>query len=71
MTKKLPRDPNQRAKAIMEMAFTDEKDLRSAAAAAMGKKGGAARAKALTAEKRKEISQKAIKARWDKAKDNT
>jgi hypothetical protein len=31
-----------------------------------GKKGGPARAKALTAQKRREIAQKAARMRWDK-----
>jgi hypothetical protein len=33
-------------------------------AAALGKKGGVARAKALSAEKRSEIAKKAAKSRW-------
>ena len=36
----------------------------SAAAAAMGRKGGPARAKSLTAKRRKEIAIKAAKTRW-------
>lgn len=36
----------------------------SAAAAAMGRKGGPARAKSLTAKRRKEIASDAAKARW-------
>jgi hypothetical protein len=36
----------------------------SAAAAAMGRKGGPARAKKLTAKQRKEIAVKAAEARW-------
>jgi hypothetical protein len=36
----------------------------SAAAAAMGRKGGPARAKSLTAKRRKEIASEAAKARW-------
>ena len=35
-------------------------------AAALGKKGGAARAKALTPKKRKEIAKKAAASRWKK-----
>ncbi len=35
-------------------------------AQAMGKKGGKARAMSLTPARRKEIAQKAVKARWDK-----
>jgi hypothetical protein len=33
-----------------------------------GSKGGKIRAERLTAERRKEIARKAVKARWDKAK---
>jgi hypothetical protein len=33
-----------------------------------GSKGGKIRAERLTAERRKEIAQKAIKARWDKVR---
>jgi hypothetical protein len=33
-----------------------------------GSKGGKIRAERLTAERRKEIAQKAVKARWDKAR---
>ena len=36
----------------------------SAAAAAMGRKGGPARAKALTKERRREIARKAAQKRW-------
>jgi hypothetical protein len=37
----------------------------------MGKKGGKARAQKLSAERRKEIALKAIRARWAKAKKVT
>jgi hypothetical protein len=40
----------------------------SAAAAAMGRKGGPARAKALTAKRRKEIAAKAAATRWAEKK---
>lgn len=45
----------------------------SAAAAAMGRKGGPARAKSLTAKRRKEIASEAAKTRWadKKASVNT
>ncbi|HKV43535.1 MAG TPA: hypothetical protein VJT32_02485 [bacterium] len=36
--------------------------------AAMAKKGGQARAKALTAKRRREIARKAVVARWKRAK---
>jgi hypothetical protein len=39
-------------------------DGKDPAAKAMGKKGGAARAKSLTAERRQEIAKKAASARW-------
>jgi hypothetical protein len=35
----------------------------------MGKVGGRARAKALTAEERQEIARNAIKARWDRVRE--
>jgi hypothetical protein len=41
-------------------------DGKNAAAKALGAKGGAARAKAMTAEKRAEIARKAAEARWEK-----
>ena len=36
--------------------------------ASLGRKGGPARAKALSPERRKEIAKKAIQARWEKDK---
>lgn len=41
-----------------------EDDGKDPAAKALGKKGGAARAKKLTAEQRSEIARKAAKKRW-------
>lgn len=38
------------------------------AAVALGRKGGKARAKALTAKERSEAARAAVKARWGKAK---
>lgn len=61
----LPRDPNQRAKAVMEQAFQPKAE-KNPAAVAMGKLGGAARAAALTDKKKSEIAKKAAKARWNK-----
>lgn len=66
-------DLNQLAKSIVDQA-TDEEPKRpeetkkNPAAVALGRlggiKGGAARAKKLTAEERSEIAKKAAKARW-------
>jgi hypothetical protein len=39
---------------------------KAAAAAALGKRGGAARAKSLTAEQRREIARKGAASRWKK-----
>ncbi len=75
---KRPRDTNQLAKLIVDMAtgeappdtVTDEG--KNPAAVALGRlggqKGGAARAKALSAAERKKIAQRAAKARWGKKK---
>jgi len=75
--KKLPKDSNQRAKAIVDLATGQTEsteytsDGKNAAAVALGKKGGKiggpARAKALSAKRRKEIAQKAAAARWHKS----
>ena len=75
MTKpKRPRDTNQLAKMIVDIAtgeceepiVADDKDP---AAVALGRKGGLkggdARAKKLTAKQRSEIAKKAARARWD------
>lgn len=75
---KRPRDPNQLGKFILDVV-TGEKELpekqpdgKNPAAVALGRlgglKGGKARAKKLSAKRRKEIAQKAIKARWAKKK---
>lgn len=62
-----PADLNKRAFAIVQIA-TGEADepARSQTARKAGKAGGPARAKALSAEKRKEIAAKAATARWRK-----
>ncbi len=78
MTKR-PRDPNQLAKLIADIAtgeaedriFTD--DGRDLAAVIMGRlgglKGGKARAEKLTSERRREIAVKAAQSRWKKTGD--
>jgi hypothetical protein len=76
MTKhpKRPRDFNQAAKLVVDIASglvedrgpTPEERGKDPAAAAMGKRGGAARARKLTEGRRKEIAQKAAATRWRK-----
>jgi len=76
MTKrpKRPRDPAQLAKLIVDIATgevedrppTPEERGKDPAAAAMGRKGGAARAKKLSGTRRKEIAKRAAASRWTK-----
>jgi hypothetical protein len=70
---KRPRDPNQLAKLIVDMATGEalpetKVDGKNPAAVALGRqgglKGGKARAKSLSAKRRAEIAKKAAKARW-------
>jgi hypothetical protein len=67
---KRPRDPIQLAKLVGDIATghaTDSRDDgKSAAAAELGRKGGAARRDSLTAEQRSEIAKKAAQGRWKK-----
>lgn len=72
-----PRDPNQLAKMIVDIAtgeITEPASPKNPAAVELGRlgglKGGKARAEALTPERRKEIAKKAIAARWGKRTDN-
>jgi hypothetical protein len=51
---------------IEDRAPTSEEQGKDPAAAALGKKGGAARAKSMTSEQRAEIARKAARARWNK-----
>ena len=70
---KRPRDPNQRAKLIVDIA-TGESDepkaprAKNPAAVELGRlggaKGGKARATVLSAKKRSEIARRAAQARW-------
>lgn len=71
----MPRDLNQLASKIAKIATGEEKppdenEGKNPAAVALGRlgglKGGKARAKKLSAEKRKEIAKKAARKRWDK-----
>lgn len=70
---KRPRDPNQLAKLITQIATGEADDLKTddgknPAAVALGRKGGlkggAARASKLTPARRAEIAAKAAKVRW-------
>ncbi len=49
-----------------EIEDTVEDDGKDPAAKALGKKGGAARAKSMTPERRAEIARKAAESRWRK-----
>jgi len=72
-----PRDANQLAKLIVDLSVGEAEETetlppddtgKDPAAVALGRrgglKGGAARAKALSSKRRKEIAQRAAKARW-------
>ena len=70
-TPKRPRDANQLAKLVLDIATGEEPDAmpeedapKLLAAVKRGRKGGKARSKALTAEERSEIARKAAEARW-------
>jgi hypothetical protein len=75
---KRPRDPNQLAKSIIDIATgqkpdrdpTPEEQGKDPAAVALGRKGGlkggAARAASLTPKQRAEIAKKAAATRWKK-----
>ena len=75
-TPKRPRDPNQLAKLIADIATGEQKDRlltedgRDIAAVMMGRlgglKGGRARADSLSPEERQNIARKAATARWGK-----
>jgi hypothetical protein len=68
---KRPRDPAQLAKLIVDIARgeiedrapTPEEEGKDPAAVALGKKGGSARAKSVSADRRAEIASKAAKSR--------
>jgi hypothetical protein len=73
---KRPRDPNQLAKLVADIAAGNIEDMpvlddgRDLAAVMLGRrgglKGGRARAEKLSPERRKEIAQAAAAARWGK-----
>lgn len=64
-----PADTNAAAVLVAKIATGDADDVttgngKNAAAVALGRMGGKARAAGLSARKRKEIAKKAAKARW-------
>lgn len=70
---KRPRDPNQLAQFIAQIATGEKSDTPPPATSPMGElgragglKGGKARAEALTPEQRSEIAKKAAAKRWAK-----
>jgi hypothetical protein len=65
---KRPADVIGNAVRVMRIATGEETDDAAPAnpAAEMGRKGGQARAKALTAEQRREIAKKGAASRWSK-----
>jgi hypothetical protein len=68
-----PRDPNQLAKSIIDIATgekpdrdpTPEEQGKKAVAGTSGSKGGKLRAALLSPEERQRIARKAAKARWE------
>jgi len=72
--RKRPRDFSQAAKLVVDVATgqvedrepTPEEQGKDPAAAALGRKGGAARAKSMTPERRAEIARKGAQKRWAK-----
>lgn len=77
-TPKRPRDTNQLAKFIVDLATGEveepkEESTKNPAAVALGKlgglKGGKARAAKLTPEQRSEIAKKGAAKRWEKKED--
>lgn len=67
-TPKRPRDANQLAKMIVDIASGQEADAppKDEAAVALGRKGGKKRAENMTPERRAEIARKAAEKRWSR-----
>jgi hypothetical protein len=68
---KRPRDPNQLAKLLLDLATGDATESAATKKAVPGraiggKAGGAARAKILSPSKKAEIAKKAAQKRWEK-----
>lgn len=67
---KRPRDANQLAKSIVDIATGQAEEVKPKAKGQQlgGKKGGASRAKSLTSAERSEIARIAAAARWKKSR---
>ncbi len=69
-----PRDPVQLGKLMVDIMTGEVPDAvddgKDAGAAAMGKKGAAARAAGMTPERRSEIARKGAQERWGKSKSD-
>jgi hypothetical protein len=63
---KKKQDVNQRARSIVDIATgeVEKPEGKDPAAVSLGRKGGQARAKSLSAAKRKAIAKKAAQRRW-------
>lgn len=69
---KRPRDANQLAKFIVDVATQDSpSEVDTSAQREAGKKGGQARAAKLSSEKKLEIARAAAKARWGDGDDTS
>ena len=69
-----PADANQRAVMVARIATGEIEDKvtddgKNAAAVALGRMGGKARAKGMSAKRRKEIAREGASARWEKRKN--
>ena len=73
---KRPRDPNELAKLVVDIATGEANDnvVQESPMAKIGrtggKKGGVARASSLSPERRQQIAKQAAAARWRKPQDN-
>lgn len=63
---KRPRDPNQLAKLVVDIAAGEESDEEMTATQERASKGGEGRKKSLTPAHRSEIAKVAAQARWKK-----
>jgi hypothetical protein len=63
---KRPRDPNQLAKLMVDIASGEEEEPELTATQERASKGGEGRKKSLTPEQRSEIAKVAAQARWKK-----
>jgi len=69
---KRPRDPNQRAKLIVDIATGESDEAKTPqpkdpAAVELGRRGGKASAERVPAEKRSESARRAARARWTRS----